>query len=338
MIEQKTSAAGPLFFRDLHPAISMGTASDRYRGWIGQIYPEGIYNNRITTRTKRVGGKVFQEEVLPVESVADYFQHFSVLEVDYTFYGLLLDKNSMTTRTYQVLRSYLRYLKGEDALILKVPQVIFAQRLWRKGQFVENPDYLNPKIFTEGFYEPARKLLGPHLRGLIFEQEYQSKKDRPGSKSFLEKLADFYGSIPSSDLYHLEIRTESLLTEDYFKMLQDLGLGQVLSHWTWLPPLSVQFAKAGGRFFNRGGQCIIRLMTPLRVRYEDAYEMAHPFDKLVEGMLDPHMITEAATVMKAAIGQGFHANVLSNNRAGGNAPLIAQKVAKRFLQTGIGVE
>lgn len=338
MVEPKNSATGPFFFRDLHPGVSMGTASDRYRGWIGQIYSENSYRNRITTRSKGVGGKTFKEEVLPVESVTDYFQHFSVLEIDYTFYGLLLDKNDKTTPTYQVLRNYLRYLKAGDALILKVPQVISAQRLRRKGQFVENPDYLNPELFAAQFYEPALKLLGPHLRGLVFEQEYQSKKDRPDPKSFVGKLSDFFKAIPSNDFYHLEIRTDSLLTGGYFKMLQDTGLGQVLSHWTWLPPLSVQFAKAGRRFFNGGGHCIIRLMTPHRVRYEDAYKMAYPFDKLVDGMLDLRMIEDAAVIMRDAIGQGFHANVLSNNRAGGNAPLIAQKVADRFLQTGIGVE
>jgi hypothetical protein len=36
--------------------------------------------------------------------------------------------------------------------------------------------------------------------------------------------------------------------------------------------------------------------------------------------------------MKAAIEQGVHANVIINNRAGGNAPLIAQKVAEKFIQ------
>ncbi len=36
-------------FRGLHPAIFMGTASDRYAGWIGQIYSPDRYKNRLTT-------------------------------------------------------------------------------------------------------------------------------------------------------------------------------------------------------------------------------------------------------------------------------------------------
>jgi hypothetical protein len=28
-------------FRELHPNLSIGMASDRYAGWIGQVYSEG---------------------------------------------------------------------------------------------------------------------------------------------------------------------------------------------------------------------------------------------------------------------------------------------------------
>ena len=69
-------------FRDLHPNILLGTASDRYAGWIGQIYSEGRYDDRITRRTKKVRGKSFVEEVLPVASVTEYFEHFPTLVID----------------------------------------------------------------------------------------------------------------------------------------------------------------------------------------------------------------------------------------------------------------
>ena len=69
-------------FRDLHPNVFMGTASDRYAGWVGQIYSRDRYQDKISIRTKKVGGRTFQENVLPVESVEEYFQHFSILELD----------------------------------------------------------------------------------------------------------------------------------------------------------------------------------------------------------------------------------------------------------------
>jgi hypothetical protein len=42
------------------------------------------------------------------------------------------------------------------------------------------------------------------------------------------------------------------------------------------------------------------------------------------------MPEETAQVMTEAIKQDLQANVIINNRAGGNAPLIAQKVAGTF--------
>jgi hypothetical protein len=54
--------------------------------------------------------------------------------------------------------------------------------------------------------------------------------------------------------------------------------------------LRKQLAKSNGRFFNAGNQCEIRLLTPSGMRYEDSYLKAFPFDKLVEGMMQPEMI------------------------------------------------
>ena len=322
-------------FRHIHPNVFIGTASDRYAGWVGQIYSEERFGKAVSARPKKVGGKSFEERVLPVESVEEYFQHFSVLELDFTFYSLLFDKESRPTPSYHVLRTYGKYLDKDDRLILKVPQVIFAQRLWKGGKFLQNPDYLNPEIFTRQFYGPAVDLLGSAISGFIFEQEYQPKKDRGSSDDYGGALKRFLKSIPQDDRYHVETRTESYLREPYFKVLEKYGVGQVLSHWTWLPPLRRQFALSGQRFLNRGNQSIVRLMTPIGVRYEDAYIRAHPFNQLIDGMMSPGMIYETVEIMGAAIDQEVHMNVIINNRAGGNAPLIAQKVVKRFQQVSV---
>jgi hypothetical protein len=217
-------------------------------------------------------------------------------------------------------------------LILKVPQVVFAQRLWRGGQFDENPDYLNPEVFVTQFYDPANEILGDQINGFIFEQEYQPKKQRIPEEEYAEALDEFLNKIPQDGRYHFEVRTEPYLSPPYFKVLDKYGVGQVLSHWTWLPPLGSQFMKCDRRFSNSGGQCIIRLMTPLRVRYEEAYARAYPFNKLVDGMLSPQMVQDTAEITLEAIDRGLHANVIINNRAGGNAPMIARKVAEKFLE------
>jgi hypothetical protein len=68
------------------------------------------------------------------------------------------------------------------------------------------------------------------------------------------------------------------------------------------------------------------------MRYEDSYIRAFPFDKLVDGMVQPEMILETVDLMMQAVNQGVLVNVIINNRAGGNAPLLAQLIAGKFLQ------
>jgi len=319
-------------FRGLHPRVFIGTTTDRYAGWSGQIYSKERYQARISRRTHTVGGKSFVEEVLPIDSVEEYFEHFPVLEIDFTFYRLLLEKDGRPTQNYHVLREYRKYLGEEDQLVLKVPQLIFAQKLRRGGNYVANEAYLNPAIFTNQFYRPAVELLGSKLGAFIFEREYQRKQERSPVEEMASELDEFFGAIPADNRYHVEIRTDSYLTPAIFNVLEKHGVGQVLSHWTWLPSLRRQFSKAGNRFLNSGSQYIIRLLTPRGMKYEDSYAKAHPFDRLIEGMVQNEMVEEVSELLWIGVNQGVRMNVLINNRAGGNAPMIAQQVVQRFLQ------
>ncbi len=315
------------FFRGLHPSLYLGTASDRYAGWIGQIYSEDRYVGQIIKRSKKVGGKSFEERVLPVSSVEEYFQHFRILEIDYTFYRPLLNEKGEATQSFHVLRAYRDHLKGNDYLFLKVPQIIFAQQLRRGNSYVENHQFLDVRAFIEQFYQPAEELLGGHLKGFIFEQEYQRREKRSTVQDLARLLDGFFDSLPEDDRYHVELRTEKYLSDPIFEVLIKHGIGQVLSHWTWLPPLKKQFAKASRRFFNAGNQMIIRLMTPIGMRYEEAYARAHPFNKLIEGMLQPGMIADTTDLMLQGLEGNVEVNVIINNRVGGNAPQIAQLVS-----------
>lgn len=331
MATQEATDLEEFRFRDLHPGVWIGMASDRFAGWVGQIYSEGRHTKGMNRRIHTVGGKPFVEETLPVESVGEYFEHFPVLEIDYTFYRPLLDSDGEPTQSYHVLREYSRYLKEGDHLVLKVPQIICAQKLWRGKAFVPNEFYLSADLFTNQFYEPAVKLLGSSLSGFIFEQEYQRKSDRVPAAELAETFNVFFGSIPKDKRYHVELRTEAYLSEPVFGVLEKHGVGLVLSHWTWLPPLEKQFEKTGRRFFNGDRQSIVRLITPLRMTYEESYAKAFPFTQLIEGMLDSRMIEETVRLLRAGIEQGLQMTLIINNRAGGNGPIIATLIARRFL-------
>jgi hypothetical protein len=156
-------------------------ASGWYAGWIGQIYSEGKYGKRITRRSHRVGDKTFNEETLPVESVTEYFEHFPLLEIDYTFYRLLLEAHGNLLRISMSLKA----IAGK----------------WKKWDGVS---------------------------------------------------------------------------------------------------------------------------------YEESYAKAFPFDKIMKGMLDPEMIEDSIKIVNEVIKDKVRVNLIINNRAGGNAPLIAQKIADRL--------
>jgi uncharacterized protein YecE (DUF72 family) len=318
-------------FRGLHRDILIGMASDRYAGWIGQVYSEGNYDREITRRSHAVGGKNFEERVLPVRSVEEYFDHFPVLEIDYTFYRLLLNADGTPTQNYHVLGQYRQHMKEGDGLVLKVPQVISARRLRRGKGMIENEAYLDADMFTKRFCLPATEILGPLLRGFIFEQEYHVKKERMDVVELAGALDVFFNAIPKDKRYHMEFRTEAYWAEPVFNVLRKHGVGLVLSHWTWLPSLGKQFEKTEGRFFRPERDCIVRLITPLRMRYEESYGKAFPFDKMVDGMLNPQMVEDMLRLMWEAIKHKVQMIIIINNRAGGNAPLIAKQIAERFL-------
>jgi hypothetical protein len=207
---------------------------------------------------------------------------------------------------------------------------VIARKLRRGPDFVENPDYLNADIFTKQFYQPAVEILGPYLHGIIFEQEYHVKNDRVPISKFSQDLDEFFTKIPKDGRYHIELRTEAYWVSPVFEVLKMHGIGLVFSHWTWLPPLRKQFAKAGMEFFNAGKQAVVRLITPLRMSYEESYAKAFPFDKMVSGMLDSEMVEDTAKIVNEALKDKVQVNLIINNRAGGNAPLIAEKIADRL--------
>ena len=252
-------------FRHLHPQVKMGTASDRYAGWLGQIYTEERYQGRIGQRTKVVGEHTFIEEVLPIDSAAEYFEHFPVLEIDFTFYRPLRDQNGKPTQTFQILKAYQQHLRDGDALLLKVPQMVTAPRLRRGGQYQDNPAYLNAEVFIRQFYEPARELLGPALTGFIFEQEYLTKQDRPPVTDMAAALDKFFQEIPRDNRYHLELRTDLYLREPDLR-----GAGTT---WCGAGPVPLDLAATLEKAAGQGRGQVLQCRQTMR--HQAAHALGH---------------------------------------------------------------
>ncbi len=327
-------------FHDVHPHARFGTASDRYAGWLGQIYPEDRYAGRINTRNRKLGRQTFEERTLPVESVQDYFDHFGVLELDFTFYRPLRDPDGTPTNNLFVLQQYADLAPENAVFLLKAPQQFFARKLRRSQggavSYTGNPDFLDAAAYTAQFHEPALEVLGERLAGVLFEQEYQRRQESPDPMDNVAELDAFFSAIPRDVQPHLELRSEHLLTPPYFAWLADRGLGHVFSHWTWLPPLREQWKRCGGTFTAGNGEVVARLLTPLGMKYADAYAAAYPFDKPVPAIAETpqarNMVLDVVALVYQAESQNALLTVIANNRAWGNSPALAQAIALRVLE------
>lgn len=326
-------------FRNLHPHVRFGTASDRYAGWIGQIYPAS-YEADVKTRRRKLGGQTFEERTVPIESVQDYFEHFGVLELDFTFYRPLLEADGAPSSNFFVLQQYADFAPADATFLLKAPQTCFSRKLRRsaggKVTYEDNPEFLNADAYTKQFHEPAVQLLGDRLAGILFEQEYQRVKESPPPEQNIAELDGFFRAIPNDVQAHLELRSEHLLIPPYFDWLDDWGLGFVFSHWTWLPPIRNQWRMGGERFTAANREVVTRLLTPRNVKYADAYARAYPFDKAVPEIADTpqarDMVLDATALAFQAALQECVLNVIANNRAWGNAPALAQAIGYRMLE------
>lgn len=325
-------------FHGVHPKLLFGTASDRYAGWIGQIYSDK-WTSHVRKRGRNLGGQRFEERTVPVASAEEYFEHFNVLEIDFTFYRTLRGPAGAPSNNYFVLKQYADAAPDHSKFILKAPQQVTARILRRGGRgkpsYEENPDFLNPSIFVDGFLSPAREILGERLSGVIFEQEYQRKSSGPEPDQNIAQLDGFFSKLDTNVPVHLELRSPHLLVPPYFDWLKDRGLGYVFSHWTWLPSIRDQWKLSGEQLTSSSKEVICRLLTPLRMPYAKAYAHAHPFDKpareLSESEQAKNMVLDTAALSIQSLKHDYAAMIISNNRAWGNAPSLAQKVALRIL-------
>lgn len=337
-VEDRRAALARYDFRAVHPHLAFGTASDRYAAWIGQVYPER-WRSEIQTRKKRLGRESFEERQLPIASVVDYFAHFSVLEIDFTFYRPLLEDDASPGSNFFVLQTYAEHAPADARFLLKAPQAFAARTLRRRGkggpQYDENPTYLDADGFVRQFLEPAQELLGDRLRGVIFEQEYTRVAESPEPEVFVANLDRFFRDVPDAVQIHLEVRSPHLIVPAYVDWLEERGLGFVFSHWQYLPSIKEQWERVGGRFTAADGDVVLRLLNPRGMSYADAFAAAYPFEGPAPGLSDTpqalQMIDETTALAYRAIDDERTLNVIANNRAWGNSPDLAAAVAARFL-------
>ena len=269
---------------------------------------------------------------MPTESTVDYFAHFSVLEMDFTFYRPLKEDDGSPSTNYHVIERYLEHAPATARFLVKAPQATCSPYLPGEGS---NEDYLNAEKYLRQFQEPLVDLMGDRLAGIVFEQGYRPVKSSPPAAEVVERLDAFFEGVGHGPQVHLEVRSPHMLTPLYFDWLETKGLGFVYSHWTWLPSIKSQWKKSG-RFTAADRNVVLRLLTPRKMKYADAYELAYPFDKVVPDLAQAfgadEMIEESVALCYKAIEREATIDVITNNRACGNAPELAAEVARRILE------
>jgi len=303
------------------------------------VYPDE-YAGRVASRSRELGGRRYTERTVPIDSVVHYFERFDVLEVDYTFYRPLIEEDGSPSTNYHTLQRYADHAPAHARFVLKAPQAYSARKLRRSGKYLDNDEYLDATGYTERFLAPAAELLGDRLDGVLFEQEYGRERDSPPPEVFAAELDAFFAALPAgAPPTHLEIRSPHLHQPPFYELLDRRGLGHALSHWTWLGPLRRQIAIAGG--FHPAGadrDVLVRLLTPLNVRYADAYAMAYPFDRTVPELADTAgaraMVADTVRLALRAAAENIRITVLANNRVWGNAPDLVETLEGALREAG----
>ena len=111
-----------------------------------------------------------------------------------------------------------------------------------------------------------------------------------------------------------------MIGPNYRKVLESHGVAHVYNHWSYMPSLRDQHQRMEEHF--TAPFTVLRLLTPLKMSYENAKKRAEPYTKIVEEL--PEMRRDTVELVKRAVGEKRKAYVLVNNRSEGNAPLTIQ--------------
>jgi len=289
-----------------------GTSTWAYEGWQGLIYRQSYPKGR------------FKQDCLAEYARYEYRGRplFQTVGDDRAFYR---------PPTPAELRHYAGQLPDGFAICSKVWEEITIPAFpdhprygARAGR--PNPRFLNATVFLEEVLAPYRLAFQGHTGPFIFEFQ----RTGSGPEEFLPRLDSFLGRLPADYAYAVEVRNATILGPHYHSILKTHGVAHVYNHWTWMPALAEQHRRLAQLF--TAPFVLIRLLTPLGMKYEDAVQTAQPYTRLVRPL--PRMRAETLGLIRAATEQQRPVYVLVNNRAEGCAPLTIQALVDELGADG----
>lgn len=289
--------------------VKFGTSTWAYEGWQGLVYHKPYPKGR------------FKKDCLTEYTQYEYHGQplFRTAGLDATFYRPTTD-NQLAQYAKQLPPGFEMCSKVWEELT--IPQFPALERYGEKaGQ--PNPRFLDANLFKELVLPPYRQVFKDHTGPFIFE--FQRTGIEP--TEFLPRLDRFLSELPKDFSYAVEVRNQRLLGSDYHSLLKAHGVAHVYNHWTYMPPLAEQHRRLGETF--PAPFVVLRLLTPLRLKYEQAVQMAEPYNRIVKSL--PEMRKDTLRLMREAVARERRAYVLVNNRAEGCAPLTVQALVETLL-------
>lgn len=280
--------------------ILFGTSSWKYPGWQGMVY-----NRTYPSR------HAFEQTCL-----AEYATLFPTVCADFALYDFPAAR-TMRTMYEQTPEHFTVSLKVTDRITVKrYPNL--PRHGDRAGK--ENPDFLNPALFTQEFLGPVSELKGK-CGTIIFEFSAFSPESGVTLPVFLRLLDAFFSGIARGFAYGVEVRNSGFLTADYFAMLKQHGVAHVLNNWTRMPAIREQIELEN--VLPAPFAVIRALLQPGRT-YQQAVDEFQPYDAIKE--VNPEIRDGVATTVIRCVREQKKLYVYVNNRAEGNSPKTIEAI------------
>ena len=290
-------------FRLAAQGIYLGTCSWKYRGWEGLVY-QGGYSSEAQ----------FQRS-----SLREYTSYFPTVGVDFTYYAW-----PMADMMHYLVASVPENFRLCPKVTKRITLASFPDLpTYGKWAGQPNPDYLNPELFREQFWQPIQ-CLKDRLGAVLFEFSGPEEKD-------LERFEHFFRSIPRDMPYGVEIRNPDLVKPDFYRRLRALDLIPVFSHWTRMPSPKVQlqaYLEAGGAE-DRCPLVAVSLVRPGR-SFEEAVRLFQPYGETKDIYEEGR--GELTDLMDFAMQHQRKAYILVSNRLEGSAPFTIGDIASRLKE------
>lgn len=281
-------------------AIYLGASSWTHEFWKGQIY-HASYKS---------------EKDFNLNSLKEYAAVglFTLVEIDSSYYK---------PPSEETLQKYAELVPDN---------FIFTAKLWerlcipvypsmkRYGKLAgqENPSFLNPKVLQEEVLPAFRTPSFYKKFGAFLLQFSPMSSQLVRSRLFFHQLETFLEAFPKDFKLSIEIRNSELLSSPYIQLLNRYSVSHCFNHWYSMPSMIDQMkavAVAGGLSAEH---YMARLITPLRVRYEEAKKLFEPFYQIKKR--DEQARADVVRLARRALQRNIPAYVVVNNRFEGNTP------------------